>query len=298
MTRNRTRALALAVVLAATGAVAPSASAVVAASATAPATIVRADAASPVTPEHDTDGTPLVRLTGAVTPGDAILVDGSLLGEVVVVPGDSGRAVLRVRNDGPTAGTLTASVVDAVAFRDAGNASWADDSFYDDLTVNGVPATQLEGRRTVIHEVALDRGATVDIPVDYAFPVEATSGNRAFVGERVFTFDLLLRILGDTPDPDAPGDDAPGDDGPGAVPGDDGPGSGTADRSTATGGTGTTRTATGDAGTSGLVARTGGAALQADPPWLLLAGALLALTAAGAARALRRHRATSREVPE
>lgn len=297
MTRNRTRALALAVVLAAAGTVAPSASAVVAAPVTARAGVVRADAASPVTPGHDTDGTPLVRLTGAVTPGDAILVDGSLLGEVVVVPGDSGRAVLRVRNDGPTAGTLTASVVDAVALRDPDDASWVDDSFYDDLTVNGVPATQLEGRRTVIHEAALGRGATVDIPVDYAFPVEATSGNRAFVGERVFSFDLLLRILGDTPGPDAPGDADPG-----TPPGDDGPGAGTADRGSGGTGTGTAdhgaaRATTGDGGTSGLVARTGGTALSDAPPWLLLVGAALTLVAAGAARALRR-RAVPREVPE
>ncbi|MFD6135357.1 hypothetical protein [Isoptericola sp. NPDC060257] len=290
MTRNRTRALALTVVLAATAAVAPSAS-VVAAAAT--AGIASADVASPVTPEHDTDGTPLVRLTGDVTPGDAILVDGSLLGEVVVVPGDAGRAVLRVRNDGPTAGTLTASVVDAVAFRDPDDASWVDDPFYDDLTVNGVPATQLEGRRTVIHEVALGRGATVDIPVDYDFPVEATSGNRAFVGERVFSFDLLLRILGDTPAPEAPGDS-----GPGADPGDDRTAAGPTDRGAGDDDTGTARAVTGDAGTSGLVARTGGAALPADPPWRLLVGAALALTAAGAARALRRHRAAPQEVPE
>ena len=206
----------------------------------------------------DVDRTLVVRLGG---PGDGVRVGSSVLGDVVVAPGDSGGSLLRVRNDGPTAGTLTASIVDAVAFRDADDEGWVDDSFYDDLTINDVPASELEGKTTEIHRVELDRGASVDIPVTYDFPAEMTSGNRSVVGERVFSFDVLLRIEGDLPD------DPGADDGASALPQGDG---------------------------SGLVTHTGGAALPADLPWLTLLAALLTLVAATSARALRRERARVR----
>ncbi|MFF2269345.1 hypothetical protein ACFVTZ_13835 [Cellulosimicrobium cellulans] len=214
--------------------------------------------ADPVGLERDADGTPLLRLTGPVTPEDAVLVDGALLGQVVVVPGDSGGVVLRVRNEGPTGGTLTVSIVDAIAHRDPGGDGWADDAFYDDLTVDGVPASRLEGRRTVVHEAELARGASVDVPVTYDFPAAATSGNRAFVGERLFSFDLLVRIGGDVPATETHGDDA------------------------TSGGTAVDRA-------RGLVARTGGAAEADGAPWWAAAAGGLVLVAAGAARALRRH---------
>lgn len=206
----------------------------------------------------DVDRTLVVRLGG---PGDGVRVGSSVLGDVVVAPGDSGGSLLRVRNDGPTAGTLTASIVDAVAFRDADDEGWVDDSFYDDLTINDVPASELEGKTTEIRRVELDRGASVDIPVTYDFPAEMTSGNRSVVGERVFSFDVLLRIEGDLPD------DPGADDGASALPQGDG---------------------------SGLVTHTGGAALPADLPWLTLLAALLTLVAATSARALRRERARVR----
>jgi len=208
--------------------------------------------------DEDVDRTLVVRLGGS---GDGVRVGSSVLGDVVVAPGDSGGSLLRVRNDGPTAGTLTASIVDAVAFRDADDEGWVDDSFYDDLTINDVPASELEGKTTEIRRVELDRGASVDIPVTYDFPAEMTSGNRSVVGERVFSFDVLLRIEGDLPD------DPGADDGASALPQGDG---------------------------SGLVTHTGGAALPADLPWLTLLAALLTLVAATSARALRRERARVR----
>ncbi|MFF2830513.1 hypothetical protein ACFVSK_02005 [Cellulosimicrobium cellulans] len=250
MTRNRVAA-ALAAALTLTALAVPATTAAAAPAAT---------ATDPVGLERDADGTPLVRLTGRVTPDDAVLVDGSLLGEVVVVPGDSGRAVLRVRNEGPTAGTLTASVVDAVAHRDPGGAGWTDDAFYDDLTVNGVSASRLEGRRTVVHEAELGRGATVDVPVVYDLPVDATTGNRVLVGERVFSFDLLLRITGDAP----------------------GPGTGAASETPA----GTADDAAHETG--GLVSRTGGVVEPGLAPWWAAVAGGLVLVAAGAVRTLRR----------
>jgi hypothetical protein len=242
------------------------------------------EAGTPVVPGSDVDGTPLVAVTPTSTATQALRVDGAGLGEVRVVPGDAGSALLRVRNDGPTAGTLTVSIVDAEALRKTDDDTWTPDAFYDDLTVNGVPASQLEGRRTRIQEVPLARGATVDVPLTYDLPVEATTGNTAAVGERRFSFDLLLVIAGDTPDgtgttPD-PADPTPAEPTPAAVPG-----------TTGRGGTGTTATVE---RVGGPLTRTGGV-LAPDPrPWLLLAGATLVVVAGSAARALRRPAPTHR----
>ncbi|MBE9926714.1 hypothetical protein G8C93_12540 [Cellulosimicrobium cellulans] len=242
------------------------------------------EAGTPVVPGSDVDGTPLVAVTPTSTATQALRVDGAGLGEVRVVPGDAGSALLRVRNDGPTAGTLTVSIVDAEALRRTADDTWTPDAFYDDLTVNGVPASQLEGRRTRIQEVPLARGATVDVPLTYDFPVEATTGNTAAVGERRFSFDLLLVIAGDTPDgtgttPD-PAEAAPAEPSPDAVAG-----------TTGHGGTGTTATVE---RVGGPLTRTGGVLAPDRRPWLLLAGAALVVVAGSAARALRRPAPTRR----
>ncbi|MEV8028519.1 hypothetical protein [Cellulosimicrobium funkei] len=249
------------------------------------ATVARpTEAGTPVVPGSDVDGTPLVAVTPTSTATQALRVDGAGLGEVRVVPGDAGSALLRVRNDGPTAGTLTVSIVDAEALRRTDDDSWTPDAFYDDLTVNGVPASQLEGRRTRIQEVPLARGATVDVPLTYEFPLEATTGNTAAVGERRFSFDLLLVIAGDTPDgtgttPD-PADPNSADPTSAAVPGTSG-----------RGGTGTTATVE---RVGGPLTRTGGVLAPDRRPWLLLAGATLVVVAGSAARALRRPAPTRR----
>lgn len=231
------------------------------------------EAGTPVVPGSDVDGTPLVAVTPTSTATQALRVDGAGLGEVRVVPGDAGSALLRVRNDGPTAGTLTVSIVDAEALRKTDDDTWTPDAFYDDLTVNGVPASQLEGRRTRIQEVPLARGATVDVPLTYDLPVEATTGNTAAVGERRFSFDLLLVIAGDTPDGTGTTPD-PADPTPATVPG-----------TTGRGGTGTTATVE---RVGGPLTRTGGVLAPDRRPWLLLAGAALVVVAGSAARALRR----------
>ncbi len=247
------------------------------------------EAGTPVVPGSDVDGTPLVAVTPTSTATQALRVDGAGLGEVRVVPGDAGSALLRVRNDGPTAGTLTVSIVDAEALRKTDDDTWTPDAFYDDLTVNGVPASQLEGRRTRIQEVPLARGATVDVPLTYEFPVEATTGNTAAVGERRFSFDLLLVIAGDTPDgtgttpdpADPPSaDPTPADPTSAAVPG-----------TTGRGGAGTTATVE---RVGGPLTRTGGVLAPDRRPWLLLAGATLVVVAGSAARALRRPAPTRR----
>jgi hypothetical protein len=208
----------------------------------------------------------------------SIVVTGDLWGDVLVVPGDSGRAGVSVRNDGPTAGTLTASIVDVTVHRSPDDPAWIDDLFYDHLTIDGIPVTELEGRRTLVRSVPLAAGETTEIPLVFGF--EGWTGNRTGggldpsgtvvnpdgVGFREVTFDVDLRIGGDTPDeePETPGG-APGD---------------------ATHGAGTGKAET-RAGAVGPLAATGGTALS-GAPWPLGALALLALAAAAATRALRR----------
>lgn len=222
----------------------------------------------PASPEHGPG--PDVSLRWDGTAGGGLTVDGSYWGEVTVVPGDSGARTVSVRNDGPTGGTLTASIVNAAAFRDRDDPRWVDDSFYEDLTVNGISASALEGNRTVVHEVHLARGATTEIPLSFAF--DGWSGNRTGgglhpsgvvvnpdgVGERWFSFDVDLRIAGDTtagPDgPQQPGTDAAHD-------------------------------------ANGRVIESGGAVLPGDRAWLLLVAAALTVLAGAGARALRRDEA-------
>lgn len=122
----------------------------------------------------------------------------SFLGVPVSVPGDSASRTLQVRNAGPTAGVLTASIVDAEA-RDIDI-----DSFYDDLTISweGGSASFAElvtAGDTEILEIPLAQGATTPVTIGYDFPVEATSGNSANGGPRQATFDVVLTISGELP---------------------------------------------------------------------------------------------------
>ncbi|MFJ2299051.1 hypothetical protein [Oerskovia paurometabola] len=225
---------------------------------------------SPVTSANDTTDPDVVLPWDGETPR-SIAVSGELWGQIVVVPGDSGRASVTVRNDGPTTGTLTASIVDVTVHRDTDDPAWIDDRFYDDLTIDGTPVTALEGRATEFLSVDLPPGATTEVPLLYGF--EGWTGNRTGggldgdtgltvnpggVGEREVTFDVLLRIGGGPDDADE----------------------------TTTGGDGD---AASRPGAVGPLMATGGAAL-AGTPWALLgAAALLALVGA-AARARDRRR--------
>jgi len=259
--------------------------------------VATALATSAWAPEHDTDGTVLVRLGRSDAGTGGVVLDGSLLGEVVVVPGDSGGTSFRVRNEGPTSGTLVVTVVNAVALHDTDSDDWVDDAFYDDLTVNGVPASELEGRRTVVHEAELARGASVDVPVTYAF--DGWTGNRTGgglhssgvivhpdgVGPRSFAFDLMVRIAGDAASPGGTdgtdsSDPAARDAGTGSADGTSGTRGG--DAAAGTDGSG------GATGTSGAVARTGGAGIDERGLWLLLVAGGLVVVAASGARVLRR----------
>jgi len=144
----------------------------------------------------------------------------SFLGTPVSVPGDSATRTLLVRNDGPTAGVLRASIVDVEILDpeapDVHHADGVDQgSFYDDLLVRwgtgSASFTELDAAGTTrVLEQRLAKGEEVAITLSYELPLEATSGNRANVAPREASFDVLLEIGGEMPtDPPEEGSVAP-----------------------------------------------------------------------------------------
>lgn len=122
----------------------------------------------------------------------------SFIGVPVSVPGDSASRTLQVRNAGPSAGVLTASIVDAQA-RDLDL-----DTFYEDLTISWEGgsarfADLVSDGDTEILEIPLAQGATTPVTIGYDFPVDATSGNAANGGSRQATFDVVLTLSGELP---------------------------------------------------------------------------------------------------
>ena len=155
----------------------------------------------------------------------------SFLGTPVAIPGDTATRTLLVRNDGPTAGTLRATIVNVdLLDRDApdehhhpthkapeGEYAGAGDQgdFYDDLEIDwragNVSSTSSVVRgaasmneladdvHTQILQIPLEPGEDVEITLGYELPIDATSGNRANVAERLASFDVLLELGGDLP---------------------------------------------------------------------------------------------------
>ncbi|RLP77006.1 hypothetical protein D9V32_05110 [Mycetocola tolaasinivorans] len=109
-----------------------------------------------------------------------------------VVPGDSGQRSFVVRNQGESAGTLVAEIVNV---RLTGN---PEDEYYRDFTVNAYSAAELYGKDTRILTANLQKGASTTISLGYDFPVEATSGNYPSGSDSAVSvaFDVRLTISG------------------------------------------------------------------------------------------------------
>jgi len=151
----------------------------------------------------------------------------SFLGAPVTVPGDSASRTVLVRNDGPTAGVLRASIVNVGRLDpdapdvhhepehrdpDGSGAPTGDPylgagdqgNFYDDLVVRwpggSATFTELDAAGTTeVLEVELAKGEEVPLTLSYELPVDATSGNKANVEPRLATFDVVFEIGGDLP---------------------------------------------------------------------------------------------------
>lgn len=146
----------------------------------------------------------------------------TFVGTPVVVPGDRAQRTLEAINGGPTAGTLTVSVV-GVSTLNAGDPDMHHNphhtgqgggrdlgDLYDDLgltwsTASGRGRASFNALRasgeTVIGTVPLAKDAATDITIGYRFPAGSRSGNQANRSQTLATFDVVLRISGDTPAP-------------------------------------------------------------------------------------------------
>ncbi|MFE2656517.1 hypothetical protein [Brevibacterium sp. NPDC059310] len=127
----------------------------------------------------------------------------SFVGFPVTVPGDSTSRTIMVRNDGPTDGTLTVSIVDVELLTPT-----IDDDFYSDLLIDWQTGRSsirdLESAGTTrIIDMPLPQGETTPVTIGYDFPREATSGNKSNVGERQGRFDVLFQLGGDDAEADA-----------------------------------------------------------------------------------------------
>ncbi|MCM1012079.1 MULTISPECIES: hypothetical protein [unclassified Brevibacterium] len=127
----------------------------------------------------------------------------SFVGFPVAVPGDSTSRTIMVRNDGPTDGTLTVSIVDVELLTPT-----IDDDFYSDLLIDWQTGRSsirdLESAGTTrIIDMPLPQGETTPVTIGYVFPREATSGNKSDVGERQGRFDVLFQLGGDDAEADA-----------------------------------------------------------------------------------------------
>lgn len=151
----------------------------------------------------------------------------NFLGTPVAIPGDTATRTLLVRNDGPTDGTLRATITDVDlldpdaldvqhhpghrAPDDSGLYTGAGDQgdFYDDLQLDWAHGqasfTQLAAdEQTVITQVPLAAGEQVPVTLTYELPPEATSGNQANVAERLASLTVVLELGGEFPTPATP----------------------------------------------------------------------------------------------
>ncbi|SFJ80533.1 hypothetical protein [Cellulomonas sp. KH9] len=148
----------------------------------------------------------------------------SFSGTPVVVPGDVQGRTITVRNDGPTDAVLRGWVhaVDLLdpGARDVHHATGVPQGdFYSDLTLAWRTASddgsasfrQLAAAgRTAVVDVPLPRGASTEVTLVTALPLEADSGNRANVAPRRATYEFLLRLDGRVPGATEPGSSGSG----------------------------------------------------------------------------------------
>lgn len=131
-----------------------------------------------------------------------VVAQEPFVGTPAVAPGDRVSTTLRVRNHGPGAGRLGASVTGVDLLDDEGGPA---DVFYDELRLEwrsgnrGGSATLRELAAAGTTQIALGRvprGGSAEVELAYALPASATS-LPASQGRRSASFVLHLRIAGD-----------------------------------------------------------------------------------------------------
>ena len=121
----------------------------------------------------------------------------AFFGTPVVVPGDSVRRTLFVRNDGPSDAILRAKITNVELTQDRS------DAFYDTLLIDWdtgqTTMRQLAANgETTIVDMQLAQGAETQITIGYHFPLETTQGNRGGGPPRMAGFDVELDLAGAT----------------------------------------------------------------------------------------------------
>ena len=208
-------------------------------------------ASGTVDDRSDADYTRSIQLSWDGT-GYADRTTENFLGTPVAIPGDTATRTLLVRNDGPTDGTLRATITDVgmldpdavdvhhqpahLAPDTSGLYAGAGDqgNFYDDLQIHWVHGQAsmvelAENDSTVILQVPLAQGEQVPVTLEYELPLAATSGNRANVADRLASLRLDLELGGTFPTADTPPPDDPSTPGDSSEPADPTPSDGTGD---------------------------------------------------------------------
>lgn len=119
----------------------------------------------------------------------------AFFGTPVVVPGDSVRRTLLVRNDGPSDAMLRARITNVELTHDRA------DGFYDKLLIDWntgqTTMRQLAANgETNILEIRLAQGAETEITIGYHLPVDTVEGNRRGGPPRLAGFDVELDLVG------------------------------------------------------------------------------------------------------
>jgi hypothetical protein len=146
---------------------------------------------APTAAAANSSGADGAALNRSLDVGATELVNGSLFGEVTVVPGHFQTRTLTVRNAGELDGILNVSIVNA------SHEVGLPNDYFDEILVNGRTASSLAGNETVVQTVALPAGEAVGVPVSIRF--DGATGTTAVHDEQTFRFDVRLVLSGETP---------------------------------------------------------------------------------------------------
>ena len=119
----------------------------------------------------------------------------AFFGTPVIVPGDSARRTLLVRNDGPSDAILRARITNVELTDDRA------EGFYDKLLIDWntgqTTMRQLAANgKTTIMDMQLAQGAETELTIGYHLPEDTTEGNRSGGPPRMAGFNVELDLVG------------------------------------------------------------------------------------------------------
>jgi hypothetical protein len=138
--------------------------------------------------------------------------EGSFVGTPLTVPGDQAVRTLKVKNNGPSAGTLTVKIINATVtdpqtptpdvntdLQNLINVMWNADGQSGAKVFKDLAAAP-NGTTQILQE-PIAQGATIPVKIGYEFPYDATTGKNLGAPSEILKFDVLLYIQGNTPTP-------------------------------------------------------------------------------------------------